>query len=214
MASIIGNAASGRLSVLYVHGLFMTGLEGTLLLRRLRRRGFDGGRFVFSSLREEPVETAEKLAKQLAVRPDLHLVGHSLGGVIAARAIARSPDWRGRAVLLGPPLTGSATARRAAELPGGRLLLGRGGRWLAGAVPRVRGQDRIRVIAGTRNVGMGRLIGACAGPGDGQVRVIETRLGGATHVTRRRGHFALVFDRRVARLTADFLHAARAEDEA
>lgn len=202
---IIGNRRRRRPAALYVHGLFMTGLEGNLLLRRLRRRGFESETFGYSSLREEPLEVAARLAQWLACRPALNLVAHSLGGVIAARAIARSPGWQGRAALLGPPFTGSATARRVAALPGGGFVLGRGGRWLAGELPRVAGSSRILVIAGTRHVGIGRFLGACAGPGDGMVRVIETRLAGARHTSRRRGHVALVLDRRVARTVADFL---------
>jgi pimeloyl-ACP methyl ester carboxylesterase len=191
--------------VLYVHGLFMTGREGGLLGRRLRERGLEGECFAYRSRHETPESVAAKLARRLAASPELNVVGHSLGGVIAALAIARTVAWRGRAVLLGPPLSGSDTARQTARLPGGTWLLGEGGRYLARGVERTAGSRSILVIAGTRNVGIGRLIGACAGPGDGQVRVLETRLAGATHATRRRGHIALLLDRRVARLVADFL---------
>ncbi|MGH8161148.1 MAG: esterase/lipase family protein [Gammaproteobacteria bacterium] len=204
---IIGKSAGVRATTLYVHGLFMTGAEGFVLLRRLRNHGVACRRFCYESRRESPDDTVERLASRLAADPALNLVGHSLGGVISAVAVAKSPGWRGRAVLLGPPLAGSDTARRAAQLPGGRWLLGRGGRYLAGAPEAVAGSSRVLVIAGVRNVGIGRLIGACASPGDGQVRLAETALSGAMHDDVRRGHLALVFDRRVARMTADFLLA-------
>ena len=206
---IIGNQADSRPEVLYVHGLFMTGRDGWLFCRRLRHRGLICERFLYASRGEAPPVVAARLSKRLAANPELNLVGHSLGGVIAALAIAGTTDWRGRAVLLGPPLSGSDTARQAARLPGGEWLLGEGGRYLAGSVERTTGSRSVLIIAGTRNFGIGRLIGACAGPGDGQVRVLETRLPGATHARRHRGHVALLLDRRVAGLSADFLGSNR-----
>jgi pimeloyl-ACP methyl ester carboxylesterase len=191
--------------VLYVHGLFMTGAEGAVLMHRLRRRGLHCERFPYASRHEAPPQTAARLAARLAAAPGLNLVGHSLGGVISALAIASTPDWRGRAVFLGPPFAGSDTARRAARLPGGRWLLGKGGRYLTGDSVRAPSASDVLVIAGTRNFGIGRLLGACAAPGDGQVRLVETHLAGAACHTVERGHLALVFDGRVARLAADFL---------
>ncbi|HEX5314078.1 MAG TPA: alpha/beta hydrolase [Gammaproteobacteria bacterium] len=190
--------------VVFVHGLFMSGREGVLLSRRLRRQALPCERFVYSSLRDNPEEAAARLASRLRAEPALHLIGHSLGAVIVAMAIAAVPEWRGRAVLLGPPLAGSVTARRAAVLPGGRRLLGSGGRFLLGELHFGRSSRRVLVIAGVRNFGVGRLIGSCPGPGDGQVRLVETRLAGAAHRSVRRGHMALLFDRRVARAVASF----------
>ncbi|MGH8161141.1 MAG: alpha/beta hydrolase [Gammaproteobacteria bacterium] len=193
-----------------MHGLFMTGFEGAVLARRLRRRGIRCERFVYSSLRESPEQVAVRLTARLAVEPALNLIGHSLGGVIIARALAQSFGWRGRAVLLGAPLAGSDTARRTARLPGGRRLLGAGGTFLAGELTRTQGSNRVMVIAGVRNIGIGRLIGACAPPGDGQVRLAETRLAGASHRLARRGHVALLFDRYVAGACARFIREGRA----
>lgn len=210
--AIIGKRAAAEPRALYVHGLFMTGAEGIVLMRRLRRRAIAAEGFVYASRHEAPGRTAERLAARLAADPDVHLVGHSLGGVIAALAIARTPGWRGRAVLLGPPFAGSDTARRTTRLPGGRWLLGKGGRYLAGVPEEVSDLPQVLVIAGVRNVGIGRLIGAAAPPGDGQVRLVETRLAGAAHQAVRRGHLALLFDRRVARMTAEFLRAGGGEE--
>jgi pimeloyl-ACP methyl ester carboxylesterase len=206
---IIDKDTDARLPALYVHGLFMTGREGFALTRRLHREGIDCTRFGYSSRREAPDATATRLAMRLAANPMLNLVGHSLGGVISALAVARAPEWpkwHGRAVLIGPPLAGSDTARRAARLPGGRWLLGKGGRYLTDVLAPISGSPRVLVVAGVRNVGIGRLIGACAAPGDGQVRLVETRLSGSARRSVRRGHLALLFDRRVACIAAEFIH--------
>src|ERR1700679_4124841 len=69
--------------VVYVHGLWLTGIEGGILRRRLAKTlSVETRVFSYASVRLGLAANAQALAKFLGdLRTDtLHLVGHSLGG--------------------------------------------------------------------------------------------------------------------------------------
>ncbi|MCP3671537.1 MAG: alpha/beta hydrolase, partial [Gammaproteobacteria bacterium] len=70
--------------VVLVHGIWMSGLEMTMLSRRLRYCGFLTRRFSYPSLKSAPAQNADSLyqyiKQQRAGR--VHLVAHSLGGIV------------------------------------------------------------------------------------------------------------------------------------
>jgi pimeloyl-ACP methyl ester carboxylesterase len=146
----------------------------------------------------------------------LHLVGHSLGGLIILRmfelfgeAAARLPP--GRIVLLGSPVNGCAAARRLARLALGRRIMGLSvQQTLLDAPPRRWGGEReLGIIAGSVSVGLGRLVGAGA-PGDGTIGVEETKLPGmAEHLVLPVSHTGLPFSATVAREAGAFLRNGR-----
>lgn len=201
--------AAGR--VLYVHGLLVRGREAWGLRYRLRRDGLPVVRFRYDSRAEPPERVAARLAAILRDAPDLHLVGHSLGGLITLAALAEAgAAWRGRAVLMGSPFAGSGCARRVGQLPGGRRVLGAARDWLcagldgAAAAP----LDRVATVAGTFNHGVGTLLQACPPPGDGVVSVEETRLDGTVaRLQVNTTHLGLLFSRRVAGAVSGFLRS-------
>lgn len=197
---------------LYVHGLYTYGPEALLLTWRLRQRGIALKPFHYASLREAPAHVAERLARRISREPETHLIGHSLGGLIVVLAIRGVPAWQGRAVLLGPPLVGSALARRITRLGLGRIFLGAARSALIADFTPQTGTDRVAIIAGLRNFGMGPLLGACPPPADGIVRLAETRLPGSPRRVARATHIGLLFDHHVANAAADFIltgHLAR-----
>jgi pimeloyl-ACP methyl ester carboxylesterase len=201
--------ADGSLVAL-VHGIWMTGVEMTVLANNLSSAGFHPVRFRYRSLARSPAENAEHLNDFIASlgAERVHLVGHSLGGVVILHLFDRFPRQPpGRVVLLGSPVQGSVVARRLAAHRGSRWLVGRSGeRGLLGGVPAWRGERALGVVAGTWAVGVGRMVGGLEGPNDGTVTVSETLLpGAADRLEVHASHMSLVFDRDVAERVRVFL---------
>jgi pimeloyl-ACP methyl ester carboxylesterase len=148
---------------------------------------------------------------------ELHLVGHSLGGLVAYRFLERFPlQPPGRVVFLGTPAVASRAARDVGRVRWGRALLGRcvAEELLTERRREWSGARDLGIIAGTRAVGLGRCVVRFDAPSDGSVAVSETRLPGATdHITLPVSHLGMLLSARVARETAGFLahgHFSRA----
>jgi len=85
---------SNRVIVVFVHGLWMTGVDMYLLRWRVRRCGFVVKQFSYSSIRASVSDNATGL-QQFVDRLDadtIHLVGHSLGGLLIRQFIADTSD--------------------------------------------------------------------------------------------------------------------------
>ncbi len=154
----------------------------------------------------------------------IYLLGHSLGGlVILGLASAGSRPLRvARAVIAGTPVAGSEAGRRFARW--------RYGRWLiAGAAPVLGPADQsawradkapfeVGVIAGTRGIGLGSLLGCLPAPHDGTIPVVETRFSGARDaITLPLSHSQMLLSGELVRQTLSFFstghfdHAASAD---
>jgi hypothetical protein len=200
--------------IVYVHGLWLTGIEGGILRKRLAKNlGAETRAFSYPSVNLSMAANARALARFLGeMRADtLHLVGHSLGGLVILK-LFEGGDWPnlppGRIVLLGSPLNGSRAARNLGRLPLGRKILGRGvdEELLSPRERRWQGQRELGVIAGSLGVGLGRLVGVGGAPSDGTILVDETRLPGIQeHLVLKVSHTGLPFSPTVARQTGAFL---------
>lgn len=197
-------------TVVLVHGVWMTGLEMGLLARRLRDCGYRTVQFRYHSLTSTVAQNAQQLCRLVKQQGDstVHLVGHSLGGLVILRALHEQAGLvSGRIVLLGSPVQGSVIAQRLHRYPLSRWLIGRSGEQaLLGGRPRWHGRQSLGVIAGTRPAGVGRLLGGFDGPNDGTVAVSETRLENATaSLAFPSSHFGLLFSQPVAAAVCTFL---------
>lgn len=214
--------------VVYVHGLWLNGLESVLLRHRLGRLlGATTRSFSYRSVSANITDNTIALARFLqGIQGDtVHLVGHSLGGLVILKLfeLGFTPNGLltsmmalppGRVVLMGSPVQGSLSAQRLARLPLGlgRAMLGAtAGEVLLGTrETRWDGMRDLGVIAGELPIGLGRLTGRMSGPSDGTVLVDETHLPGALEQVRLRvSHTALPFSATVARRVADFLRDGR-----
>jgi pimeloyl-ACP methyl ester carboxylesterase len=204
-------------AVVYVHGLWMTGIEGALLRRRLvRELGAAPFSFAYRSVRCSLAENVARMREFLARLDarEVHIVAHSLGGVITWKFFEQYPDMLppGRVVLLGSPLQGSRAAATFARVPGAAAILGRCVREeLIDPAPRQWSAPRaLGVIAGTLSLGLGKLVGTGGAPNDGTVYVAETRVPGMTdHLALAVSHTQLPFSAAVARQVAAFLRSGR-----
>jgi pimeloyl-ACP methyl ester carboxylesterase len=206
--------------IVYVHGLWVRGGEALWLRRRLARDlAAEARAFPYPSVAADATASARALAEYLAaIRTDtLHVVGHSLGGLVIVKAfeehaqtLGRLPA--GRIVLLGSPLRGSRSARNLARLPFGKKIMG------PAAVeellmPRERRWKQPRdlgVIAGNLGVGLGLLVGTLGGASDGTILAEECRIeGAADRVVLRVSHTGMLFSAAVARAASAFLSTGR-----
>ena len=203
----------------YVHGLWMTGLEGILLRQRLKKR-FDAKTLAvrYRSVSLDVASNARRIADLLQMhRADtVHLVAHSLGGLVVLKMFEQgAASWLppGRVVLLGSPVQGSRAASSLARLPLGLQIMGQCVRdeLLEPRVRRWTSPRELGVIAGTLPVGLGRIIGVGGGePNDGTIYVNETRIAGAAdHLVMPVSHSRLPFAASVADQTAAFLETGR-----
>ena len=199
--------------VILLHGVWMRGLTLLSLARRLRLAGFGVEVFDYPSVFGSIDAACERVRTRMRASDAdrVHLVGHSLGGLIALEATrGKHPLPHGSIVCLGPPLRGSAVARGLAGLPGGHWLLGQSRETLTAGVEKWDGSRPVGVIAGSLPFGLGVTVGALAGPHDGTVAVEETQLAGVDdHCTVQSTHTGLVFSAAVAELVTGFLRDGR-----
>jgi pimeloyl-ACP methyl ester carboxylesterase len=202
-------------TVVTVHGLWMHVGSMVVLQRRLESQGFRVHAFGYPSVTHALTDNAAALAAFIEQVPGdvVHLVAHSLGGVLIRTMLERAAPARlGRIVMLGSPLRGSRIGARTARLPGGRRIVGksivdlneRGGfaDWVA-AVP-------AGCVAGCLPLGAGWLVGGFLEANDGTVAVAETRVPGlADHIVLPVSHVALLWSKRVSEQARYFLEHGR-----
>lgn len=205
-----------REAVVFVHGLWLTGLEMSLLRRRIRQSGFACYQFHYHSLLAAPAQNAAQLNGFLQdIEADvIHLVAHSLGGVVVLHLFSAFPQQKpGRVVLLGSPLKGSSVALSMNRNAWVSVVLGRARqRGLLGDAPSWTGGRELGMIAGTRGPGLGTVLtlGKLATPNDGTVAVQETEIPGiAAHLQVPYSHFTMLFARPVARAVCAFLRQGK-----
>jgi pimeloyl-ACP methyl ester carboxylesterase len=201
-------------SIVLVHGLWTNRAVMLYLAAALARRGFRTRPVGYLSAMRDLEHNAAHLAREIsAVAADrVHVVAHSMGGVVALRALAVRPDPRvRRVVLLGSPIAGSEGGRQLARSRWGARFLGATrSMWLA--MPRLEIPAGIDAgaIAGTRRFGLGRFVLRLPSPNDGVVTVDETRHPRlADHLVMPVAHSVMLVSPAVARQVAAFLEHGR-----
>jgi len=199
--------------VILVHGLWFGPWAMARLARKLAAEGFEVRRFSYASTAGGLSSHAAQLGEfaRSSRSSQLHFVGHSLGGLVILRMLRDAGDLPpGRVVLIGSPLDGSVIARRSGRVPGAEKLLGEIRSTLEQGYEYLPAGRETGMIAGSRPIGLGMLVGGAGQPSDGTVGVREThRHGLKEHLILRVTHTGMLYSAKVARQAAHFLQNGR-----
>jgi len=187
-----------------------------LIKRRLEKEfGLRTMLFSYPSVKGALDENASALSQFIHEQDvdGMHIVGHSLGGVLALRMLAMDAHaLPGRVVCLGSPLTGSRAAEILHAQEWAEEIIGRS--LPAGVVheaanewaSQVCEEREIGVIAGNVPLGLGRLVTDFGEENDGTVAVSETRIDGAKdHLIMPVSHKGMLVASDVADQAGSFL---------
>ncbi len=196
-----------------VHGLWYGPAAMSLLARRLRGAGHVCHRFGYPSLHRSLARNARELQQFVRQRAcdQVHLIGHSLGGLVILSMLDEYKDLPpGRVVLLGTPVRGSSVARQMASTRPLRGLVGEARQALETGFEHAPAGRQTGVIAGTLGIGLGLFVKGLRRPHDGTVQCAETMLEGATaRLELPVSHTGLVFSRAVAIAIDRFVREGR-----
>ena len=197
-------------TIVFIHGLWMNGMEMSLLQHRFRQSGYQTSRFQYKTVRQSPTENASRLAEHInRLSADrLHFICHSLGGLVLRHYLFNhQPGVRGRTVMLGTPNQSSKAAHQLSRFRLTAALLGKStDQGLLGAVPDWDATHELGIIAGDLRLGMGMIIPGIPKPNDGTVTIEETKLEGMQdHITLPVSHFGMLFAESVFRQSKHFI---------
>jgi len=202
--------------VVYVHGLWLPGEESLVLKHHLAEEfDLELHRFRYFGASESMSDITSRLAafvRELAA-PEVHFLGHSLGGLVLYRLLERFPEQPpGRVVFLGVPCMASRAAERAGLFgPIAQLM----GPTVAEELfePQERRWTHARalgVVAGNQPLGLGQFFAHFDEENDGTIAVSETRMPGATDsLVLPVSHLGMLVSARVAHETGAFLTQGR-----
>ena len=213
-----------------VHGLFFVPFQFAVVLKALRRAGFETSFLRYASNRQPAAASVREIGAFLdRMRPSasaregggppVHFVGYSFGALALRSALAARPGFpAGRFVMIAPPNHGvgllSGPLPAVALRCGGPALadLREGSDFVRGLPPPAPGSG---IIAGDRPATvlhpswwLRRQLGP-AGPHDGTVELRNTRLPGVPHVTVHHSHTTICWSPAVAGLVRSFLESGR-----
>ena len=169
--------------ILLIHGLWNRGWSMAAMAKRLRARGHMVMIFSYPTRSKGVKGHADELHRFIskAAPDELHLVGHSMGGLVILNMLSRFDDLpAGRVVLMGTPVRGSKVVKRLENLPGQKLLFGKVAEDLLKGFRQPPKNRQTGMIRGTRAMGLGRVVGKHDEPNDGSVAISETQLDGLT----------------------------------
>jgi len=197
-------------TVILIHGLWMHAQVMLPQQHWLRAEGFAAQPLSYPSWRDGLADNVRLLSRFVNKTQGrvIHLVAHSLGGLITLSMLAQEHDARiGRVVLLGTPCAGCYCGSTLAATPGLARLIGRTLEdWFRLPRPELPPATQIGIIAGTQRLGIGRLIPGLARPNDGCIAVAETRLDTASDsIALNVSHSGMLVSRACTAQIASFL---------
>lgn len=205
---------AGNEVVIMTHGLWTNAHVLAFQRRWLGHLGFAVNAVSYPSWRDGLADNVRLLSNVIDATPAgvIHLVAHSLGGLVALALLADDPDPRlRRVVLMGTPCAGSYCASVVLATPMIAAAVGQTYRdWCRLSARDLPASVEIGVIAGNLAIGLGRLIPGLTPPNDGMIRVEETQLAAAKdHIELPVCHTGMLVSRACTRQVASFLRTGR-----
>ena len=211
----------GREGVVLLHGIGRTSRSMRKLERSLQQAGLATLNLTYASRKKPLEQLAEEIHPAIsqfseAIHGPLHIVGHSMGGLLARVYVARYRPCRlGRVVMLGTPNGGSEIADLLQDTLLYRSYYGPAGLQLTtlpndtlALLPPV--DYPVGIVAGTR--ALNPIAWRCnlPRPNDGCVSIESSKLAGmADHIAIRATHVGLSRHRDAIRQTITFLSEGR-----
>lgn len=192
--------------VLLLHGIWMNAASMRPLAARLRAHGFRSDILGYPSIFGDTERTVARIAARLRGR-DMQVVAHSLGGLMAVRALHVLDDGvPRRLVCLGTPLAGASAAHALDRWPLLPLWMGRSAAILREGTPTLPQHVEAGVIAGSVPRGLGGVVARFNAANDGTVAVADTRVPGLRdHCVVQASHSGLLVSAEAAEQVFRFL---------
>jgi pimeloyl-ACP methyl ester carboxylesterase len=192
-----------------VHGLWNRGWTMAAMAKRLRARGHHVRVFSYptrSASLDRHADGLHEFLQQHKIE-ELHLVGHSMGGLVILNLLSRFDDLPpGRVVLMGTPVKGSNVVKRLAKLPGQRFIFGEAREDLMQGFEFSPKGRETGMIRGTREFGLGQITGKQSEPNDGSICVSETALEGLKDTVELEvSHSEMLYSNEVVEQVEQFL---------
>jgi len=224
---VMGEAAPSPApsTIILLHGFAGLAIMNRPLAHRLRRLGYRPVEIGYDSWGQSLDRICACLEPQLSRlngEETVHIVAHSMGGLVARALIhRRRPARLGKVIMLGTPNGGSEVADFLDRTPWLRPVLGRAAPALIthrpAAVDDLFGpvDYELGIIAGDRPLMPGAASRLLPAPSDGKVSVASTRLAGAAdHIILPLSHSMLPYHELAHRQISHFLeHGLFAHDE-
>lgn len=207
--------------VLLLHGTARRASSMERIARHLRANGFATLNLDYPARKAALGVIADAIAPEVACFAEdierLHVVTHSMGGLVARALITRHrPENLGRVVMLGPPNGGSEVADALHRTLAFRRVFGPSGRQLT-----TRRDPRTAALLGPVDYPLGIIAGDRSlyplesllwlkGPNDGRVSVARTKVAGMSdHLTLHAAHPTMMWNARVIAQVLTFLRQGR-----
>ena len=190
----------------------MNSVEMLYLKNLLEKQNFTVHSLSYQSVKYSIAENTQRLHSEIAALgcTDLHIVAHSLGGVLTMHLLKQYPDLPvKRVVMLGTPISGSYAAEKISRWNViGRLLTKSMKSGLDGDHDFKPNHHQIGMIAGSIKspIGLGLLLGKLPEENDGTVLLSETKHAVVSeHLVVNKSHTGLIFSSMVCDLVTNYL---------
>ncbi|MCF6288395.1 MAG: alpha/beta hydrolase [Proteobacteria bacterium] len=195
-------------AVVLVHGLWMSRWSFASIAKYLQKQGYAVYSFGYRTSSRPFDFNVQKLTAFVNSKTEdtVHLVVHSLGGILAMRSL---PMIRkaGKLIMLGSSINGATVARAMGKKRWTAWMLKHATEPLENGVPNPTVFRNSMMIAGTSNsIGIARIVIKLPEPNDGTVTVADTQADWInTHITEKTNHFNMLFRKNIKQHIIEFL---------